>query len=109
MKRAISIVLSLLMVLALLSGCGGTEKPAAPESTAPESTAPESSVPETKWPEKTVNIIVPYSAGGDTDMNARALAEKLAEKTGGTFVVTNIGGNGGATGALEALSSAPDG
>ncbi|MGI6029214.1 MAG: tripartite tricarboxylate transporter substrate binding protein [Candidatus Heteroscillospira sp.] len=113
MKRTLSIILAAILMLGVLTACGGqTESPApstAPESSAPETGTPESEQPETPWPEKTVNIIVPYSAGGDTDMNARALAEKLAEKTGGTFVVTNIGGNGGATGALEALSSDPDG
>ncbi len=116
MKRTISLLLALMMVLAILSGCGGTKAPesSAPETSAPESGAPESSAPEANpldnpWPEKTVNIIVPYGAGGDTDVNARALADKLAEKTGGTFIVTNISGNGGATGTLEALNSPADG
>lgn len=62
------------------------------------------------WPGKqTVQIIVPYAAGGDTDYNARLLAEKLSEKTGATFVVSNVNGNGGATGAMEALNSPNDG
>ena len=64
----------------------------------------------TTWPgDQTVQIIVPYAAGGDTDYNARLLADKLSEKTGGTFVVTNINGNGGATGSLEALNAPNDG
>ncbi|MGE4353572.1 MAG: tripartite tricarboxylate transporter substrate-binding protein [Oscillospiraceae bacterium] len=118
MKRTgkiLSLVIALTLVLTLFAGCGSNSEPSsAPESTAPESsntesTAPESATPSVNWPEKTVNIIVPYGAGGDTDMNARTLADKLAQKTGGTFIVTNISGNGGATGALEALSSDPDG
>ena len=114
MKRTgkiLSLVIALTFLLALFAGCGNNSSvpSTAPESTAPQSTVPESATPSVTWPEKTVNIIVPYGAGGDTDMNARTIADKLAQKTGGTFIVTNISGNGGATGALEALSAAPDG
>lgn len=110
--RVLSLLFVLALMLAMFAGCGGNSQPSkAPESNAPESNAPGSTSPEAEnpWPEKTVNIVVPYGAGGDTDMNARTLAERLTEKTGGTFIVTNISGNGGATGALEALSSDPDG
>jgi tripartite-type tricarboxylate transporter receptor subunit TctC len=61
------------------------------------------------WPNRTVQIVVPYAAGGDTDFNARILAEKLSAKTGGKFVVVNMGGNGGATGSRFVKDAAPDG
>ena len=127
MKKSIAILAALAMV-ASLAACS---KPAAPAATtaaattaapapttaaaaqaaAPAETtaAPETKAPETDWPKKTVNVIVPYGAGGDTDFNARALCEKLTNLTGQSFVVTNVAGNGGSTGALQALSSDPDG
>jgi tripartite-type tricarboxylate transporter receptor subunit TctC len=61
------------------------------------------------WPNKTVQIIVPFGAGGDTDFLARLLAEKLSAKSGGKFVVVNMGGNGGATGSRFVKDAAPDG
>jgi tripartite-type tricarboxylate transporter receptor subunit TctC len=61
------------------------------------------------WPTRTVQIIVPFAAGGDTDFNARALAEKLSAKSSGKFVVVNMGGNGGATGSRFVKDAAPDG
>jgi tripartite-type tricarboxylate transporter receptor subunit TctC len=61
------------------------------------------------WPTRTVQIIVPYAAGGDTDFNARILAEKLSAKSSGKFVVVNMGGNGGATGSRFVKDAATDG
>ena len=92
----LSLVLALTMVLAL-AACGGSTESSAPESTAPESTAPEgeSSAPEasgTDWPTKPVTLVVPASAGGDTDMNARIFAKYLGEELGQTVVISNISG-----------------
>jgi tripartite-type tricarboxylate transporter receptor subunit TctC len=61
------------------------------------------------WPKKTVQIIVPFGAGGDTDFNARILAEKLSKNTGETFVVVNMAGNGGATASRYVKDAANDG
>lgn len=62
-----------------------------------------------KWPSKPVTITVPYAAGGDSDFNARLLAEKLTKKLGQNFVVQNISGNSGAVGVRQALNTEPDG
>ena len=126
MKKTLALVAALAMAASLVA-CA---KPAAPAATtaaattaAPAATtaaaaqaaapaetkAPETEAPKTDWPKKTVNVIVPYGAGGDTDFNARALCERLTNLTGQSFVVTNVAGNGGSTGALQALSSDPDG
>jgi len=61
------------------------------------------------WPAKPVTLLVPFPPGGSTDMIARALAPKLQEKLGGTFVVTNQGGAGGTIGATAAKNAPPDG
>jgi tripartite-type tricarboxylate transporter receptor subunit TctC len=61
------------------------------------------------WPAKPVTLLVPFPPGGSTDAIARALAPKLQEQLGGTFVVDNKGGAGGTVGAAAAKRAAPDG
>src|SRR5690606_34658003 len=47
------------------------------------------------WPERTVTIVVPFSAGGTTDIVARLVGDKLGQKWGQTVVVDNKLGAGG--------------
>ena len=61
------------------------------------------------WPSKPVTLLVPFPAGGSTDMIARIIAPKLQEKFGSSFVVDNKGGAGGTIGAAIAKRAAPDG
>ncbi len=61
------------------------------------------------WPERPVTVIVPYSAGGNTDMMARLASQYLADKLGQSFVVENRPGGGGSVGAIAVARSRPDG
>lgn len=62
-----------------------------------------------EWPGKPITAIVPWAAGGMTDVTTRLLAEKLKEKLGQPVVVSNVGGAGGITGMRAIMSAKPDG
>jgi tripartite-type tricarboxylate transporter receptor subunit TctC len=61
------------------------------------------------WPDKPVTLLVPFPPGGSTDLIARTVGPRLQEKLGGTFIVENKPGAGGAIGAVAAKRAAPDG
>lgn len=61
------------------------------------------------WPAKSIQIVVPYSPGGDTDYTAREYAKYLTDILGVPVVVTNVTGSGGAIGARKVLDANPDG
>lgn len=63
----------------------------------------------TKWPDKPVRVIVPFPAGGTTDVVARTFAPKLTEEYGQQFIVDNRPGAGGSLGAEIAARANPDG
>jgi tripartite-type tricarboxylate transporter receptor subunit TctC len=55
------------------------------------------------WPAKPIKFIVPYAAGGATDITARTLGEKLSARLGQPVIVENRGGAGGIMGTDQAL------
>jgi tripartite-type tricarboxylate transporter receptor subunit TctC len=61
------------------------------------------------WPQKPVRFIVPFVAGGVTDVAARLVGEKLSAAWGQPVIVENRPGAGGSLGAAEAARAAPDG
>ena len=61
------------------------------------------------WPSRPVTIVVPFGAGGNTDMMARLAAQDLSAKFGQSFVVENRPGAGGAIGTGQVAAATPDG
>ncbi len=61
------------------------------------------------WPERTITLVVPFPAGGPTDMVGRVLAQQMQDKLGQTIVVDNRAGATGTIGAGQVKRAAPDG
>lgn len=61
------------------------------------------------WPERTVRLVVPYPPGGNVDVAARILAERLQAELGQPFIVENRAGAGGLIGAEAVAKADPDG
>ena len=67
------------------------------------------SLSQNAFPTRTVRIVVPYPAGGGTDVLGRIVADQLSRKWGQTVLVENIGGAAGNIGAADVFRAAPDG
>ncbi len=91
--RSPRILAALLVTTAALAGCA--EDPA--------------SVAAADYPSEDVRLLVPYTAGGPTDIAARALGAHLEEELGRPVVVENLPGASGATAYVEMISAEPDG
>ncbi|SIQ06237.1 MULTISPECIES: tripartite tricarboxylate transporter substrate-binding protein [unclassified Bosea (in: a-proteobacteria)] len=61
------------------------------------------------YPTKPVTMIVPFAAGGPTDIIARIVADHMSKTLGQQIVIENVAGAGGTTGITRAITAAPDG
>lgn len=89
-----------IMGVTLLAGCsaaGGTGDSAAPEAEA------------AAFPQGDIRFVVPYSAGGPTDVTARALAPCLGDELGTNIIAENITGGSGSVGLQDMISKPADG
>ena len=68
-----------------------------------------SSVLAQNYPNKTINLIVPYPAGGPSDFFARKVQPDAQAKLGQTMIIENVGGAGGSIGLSKVLSAPADG
>ncbi|RWK58974.1 tripartite tricarboxylate transporter substrate-binding protein [Mesorhizobium sp.] len=61
------------------------------------------------YPERTITVVVPFSAGGPTDTVTRLVAEAMSKDLGQQIIVENVGGAGGTLGAGRVAQADPDG
>jgi tripartite-type tricarboxylate transporter receptor subunit TctC len=92
-RRQMMLIRAILVALAVLAGA----------LTSPAQTPP------ANYPDKPVKVIVPFAAGGPTDVVARLIATKLSEQSGKQFYIENVTGAGGNAGMGQAARAAPDG
>ena len=84
---------ALRLALTLLAGCAGLSAQA-----------------QTAWPAaKPITLIVPFGAGGNVDVTARLIGQKLSERLKQSVVIENVAGAGGIIGVEKAVHAAPDG
>lgn len=111
MKKRVSILLIALLVLNLMVGCTKQESPAAPVETPQENpqTTPSEPVAKIDYPTKPVQLMVPWSPGGATDVIFRLVAEYAQVELGKPIVILNQAGAGGTVGATQVKDAANDG
>jgi tripartite-type tricarboxylate transporter receptor subunit TctC len=61
------------------------------------------------YPTRPIRLVVPFAAGGSTDLVARITAEQMRKELGQPVVVENVGGAAGALGTMQVMNAAPDG
>jgi tripartite-type tricarboxylate transporter receptor subunit TctC len=95
--RALTWPIVLSFVAAACGGSGGGTAATAPAQ------------PTLNWPTQPITLIVPFAAGGDTDVPMRVVAEFLGKELGQPVVVQNVAGGSGTAGTRQAKSAKPDG
>ncbi|QCI66643.1 tripartite tricarboxylate transporter substrate-binding protein [Phreatobacter stygius] len=61
------------------------------------------------YPDRPITLIVPFAAGGPSDVLGRLLVQSMSQTLGQAVVIENVGGAGGTTGAARTARAAPDG
>ena len=61
------------------------------------------------YPSRSITVIVPFPAGGASDVVARIVTNQMSRILGETFIIENVGGAGGTIGSARAAAAAPDG
>jgi hypothetical protein len=61
------------------------------------------------FPTRPITMVVPFAAGGSTDVVARIIAQKMSEGLGQQVIIENVAGAGGSTGAARVVKAEPDG
>lgn len=62
-----------------------------------------------KYPDRPVTMVIPFAAGGPTDVLGRVVGQRMGEVLGQQVVIENVGGAGGMTGSARVANAAPDG
>lgn len=98
--------LAMTLVVAL-AGCGSNA--ASTDDDDQQAGNEAESTQEIDWPQKAITVVVPASAGGDTDSYARIFGQYLEQELGQSVVISNVGGAGGTVGTRQVKDAEPDG
>jgi len=111
MKKIYALLVVLAMALTLsLAGCNSgsaTGSPSAQPSQTP--TAAPTATAATDYPKSPIQVIVPFSAGGGTDLFARVVVDKVSKILGTPVEVVNMPGGSATIGTTEVANAKPDG
>ena len=105
MKKKLAFSLALLLGISILSGCKNDSSSSGDVA----STVNEAKNEKGGYPKGPVTIVVPYGAGGGTDLFCRVVADRMSQTLGTSFEVTNLTGGGGTIGATDVANAQPDG
>lgn len=109
MKKILALLMISLLAVGVLTACSSDSDTTDATADSTTDSTTESSADDTAYPEKAINLVVPFAAGGDTDVNARIFAQYLSEELGVSVGVTNTSGAAGMLGAQQVIDSATDG
>ncbi|KGJ10964.1 tripartite tricarboxylate transporter substrate binding protein (plasmid) [Paracoccus versutus] len=62
-----------------------------------------------EYPDRPITLVIPFAAGGSTDVVGRIVAERMSQELGQQVIVQNVGGAGGSLGAAQVAKADPDG
>ncbi len=62
-----------------------------------------------EFPDRSITLVIPFAAGGSTDVVGRIVAERMSQELGQQVVVQNVGGAGGSLGAQQVAQAESDG
>ncbi|SFX92967.1 tripartite tricarboxylate transporter substrate binding protein (plasmid) [Paracoccus ferrooxidans] len=62
-----------------------------------------------EYPDRPITLVIPFAAGGSTDVVGRIVAERMSQELGQQVIVQNVGGAGGSLGAGQVAKADPDG
>ena len=68
-----------------------------------------SDVPAQSYPSRSITVVVPFPAGGPSDVVARIVTDHMSKTLGQQLVIENVGGAGGTLGSARVAAAAPDG
>ena len=112
MKKILVLLLGLVMIVSLI-GCGAPDdgkKAEEPSDKVADNGKDDGEKPADAYvPEKEITFVVPFAAGGNSDVPARIFAKYMSKYSAKEVKVTNITGSGGRVGAKEVMKSDPDG
>lgn len=113
-KRAFAV--GLVLAAFMLGGCSGSGRAKeAPKDTPKETTAAAAAetaaaeAAELDYPKKDISVIIPFAAGGGTDLTGRGFLNTAEKYTGARFLVTNVTGSGGWAGWQQTAAEDADG